>query len=378
MTTSNPHCLAILAFSALVAIVPPHQAYAAGIWTATGSLHVARESHTATLLNNGKVLAAGGEGSAGVVATAEAYNPITSLWVAAGKLNVARAAHNALLLKNGKVLIAGGCIGSCLRNDTATAELYDPTTGVWSLTDAMHTVRVNFGMVLLGNGKVLAMGGCTAQNSGGCITVTATAELYDPATGTWKVTGSLHNGRSAFTATALGNGKILVAGGTNGVGTPLATAEIYDPATASWSATGHMAVARDEHTATLLQSGQVLVAGGENIAGVSETRTELYNPINKTWALSGDMHASRLEHTAVLLKNGTVLVVGGNRVTPTTTTVLSSAEIYSPASGTWTVTGKMNSVRVGHTSTLLVSGMVLSAGGANATTELNSAEIYLP
>jgi N-acetylneuraminic acid mutarotase len=351
---------------------------ASGTWTPTGSLHVARDSHTATLLRNGTVAVAGGEGEAGATASTEVYNPATRAWTVSGSLHVARAAHDAVLLKSGDMLVAGGCTGSCLRSETDTSELYHTATGKWSITGSMHLPRFGFGMVLLANGKVLAAGGCTSQNVNGCITVTAAAEIYDPATGAWTPTGSLHVGRTTLTATLLPNGKVLVAGGINAAGDPLASAELYNPATGRWILTGAMHVARDEHSATLLPGGKILVTGGENSASVSTTSAELYTPSTGVWSLTGSLHTSRLEHPAVLLRNGTVLVSGGNHVTAAATTVLSSAEIYNPSTGLWRTTGSMHAARVGHSSTLLPSGLALDAAGANAAFELLSAETYQP
>jgi hypothetical protein len=300
------------------------------------------------------------------------------LWKATGGLKVARASHSAVRLTSGKILVAGGCTGSCLRTDTAAAEVYNPTSGVWTLTGTMKSPRASFGMVLLPNGKVLAAGGCTAQNANGCATVTAAAELYNPATGVWISTGPMHAARSALTATLTPTGLVLVAGGVNAAGDPLRTAELYNPATGKWATTGAMNVARDEHTATALANGKILVAGGEDPAGLSDASTELYDPASGVWSLTGRLHAGRLEHTAVLLHNGKVLVSGGNKVTASTTTVLSSAELYNPATGAWTTTGTMRSPRVGHTSTVLTSGLALDAGGSNNTNELSSAEFYTP
>jgi N-acetylneuraminic acid mutarotase len=351
---------------------------ASGTWTPTGRLHVARDSHTATLLPNGTVVVAGGEGEGGATASTEVYNPTTKAWTISGPLHVPRAAHDAVLLKSGEVLVAGGCTGTCLRTETDTAELYHEATGKWSPTGSMRLARFGFGMVLLLNGKVLAVGGCTSQNVNGCITLTGAAEIYDPVTGKWTPTGSLRVGRSALTATLMPNGKVLVAGGINAAGDPIASAEVYNPATGSWASTGAMHAARDEHTALLLPSGKILVAGGENIFGVSTASAELYSPSTGTWSATGNLHTSRLEYPAVLLKNGNVLVSGGNNVTADTTSVLSSAEIYNPATGKWTPTGSMNATRVGHSSTLLSSGLVLNAAGANAVFELLSAETYQP
>jgi N-acetylneuraminic acid mutarotase len=189
----------------------------------------------------------------------------------------------------------------------------------------------------------------------------------------------LHAARGGFSTTVLSNGQVLVAGGINAANNPINSVEKYDPPSGKWILTGQLKVARDEHTATLLPNGQVLVAGGEAPNGTSTATAELYNPATKSWTLTGSMNGDRLEHTAVLLSNGAVLVSGGNKQRANSTTVLSSAELFNPATGAWTTTGSMNTARVGHSSTLLASGQVLSAGGAsNAGNELTSAELYRP
>ena len=125
----------------------------------------------------------------------------------------------------------------------------------------------------------------------------------------WSPTGSMASARLEHTATLLPSGLILVAGGT-GSGGVSATTELYDPATGTWAPTGSLASARKLHTATLLPSGQVLVVGGDNGTGPLAS-TELYDPATGTWAPTGPLASARLEHTATLLPSGKILVVGG-------------------------------------------------------------------
>ena len=369
-----------LAFAGLIGgAVAPADGAPRGTWVTTGSLHFAREGQTATLLSSGVVVVAGGETSNAVTASTEVYDPTTGRWRASGKLNQARGSAGAVLLNSHVILIAGGCTGNCLGPSTRSAELYNPTTGVWSTTAAMGTARVYFGLVLLRSGKVLAVGGCTGQNSNGCSGVTAAAELFDPASHTWRRTGPLNVARGSMTATLLANGQVLVAGGINAANNPLRSAELYNPSTGTWRLTGMLNVARDEHTATRLANGQVLVAGGENLASVSTTSAELYNPANGRWTVTGSLGTGRLEHAAVLLANGNVLVSGGSKVNAAGTAfALASAELYNPATGAWKATGSLHAARFDHTSTVLLSGFVLDAGGANINNELASAELYTP
>jgi N-acetylneuraminic acid mutarotase len=195
---------------------------------------------------------------------------------------------------------------------------------------------------------------------------------------TWRPTGSLNIARGSMTATLLANGQVLVAGGINAAGDPLRSAELYNPTTGTWRMTGNLNVNRDEHTATRLTNGQVLVAGGENLASVSTTSAELYNPATGRWAVTGSLGTGRLEHAAVLLANGNVLVSGGSKVTASNAFALAGAELYNPATGAWKTTGSLHAARIGQTSTLLLSGLVLDTAGANLSNDLASAELYRP
>src|SRR2546430_4201647 len=140
----------------------------------------------------------------------------------------------------------------------------------------------------------------------------------------WEYTGSLKTARFHHTATLPPDGRVLVVGGEQGH-PPLASAELYDPATGTWSATGSLNTARDSHTATLLPSGKVLVAGGrETDPGPSLASAELYDPATGTWSPTGSLNTARLYHTATLLPNGKVLVAGGGETDRKSTRLNSS------------------------------------------------------
>jgi WD40 repeat protein len=278
------------------------------------------------------------------------------------------------LLPNGKVLVTGGYNGNV---DSATAELYDPASGTWTATGSLATRREQHTATLLPNGKVLVVGGIDF------FTDVASAELYDPASGTWTAAGSLTFARRSHTTTLLPNGKVLVAGGFADVlgyiGNPLASAELYDPATGTWTSTGSLASARFQHTATLLPNGTVLVAGGDNYGNNRQgilTSAELYDPASGTWTSAGRLASVRYQHTATLLGNGNVLVTGGSNGNVN----LATAELYDPASGAWTATGSLAATRRNHTGTSLPTGKVLVAGGIYNSSggALASAELYEP
>ncbi len=278
-------------------------------------------------------------------------------------LNTARNFHTATLLPNGKVLVAGGVDSS--GNPSVSAELYDPASGTWTATGSLNTARYEPTATLLPNGKVLVAGGF------GTSSYLTSAELYDPASGSWTATGSLNTARYQHTATLLPNGKVLVAGGYNG--SYLTGAELYDPASGTWTATGSLNTARYEHTATLLPNGKVLVAGGSN--GSALTSAELYDPASGSWTATASLNTARFYHTTTLLPNGKVLVAGGFL----TSGALTSAELYDPASGTWTATGSLNTGRYEHTATLLPNGKVLVGGGIDSSVNPSvSAELYDP
>jgi N-acetylneuraminic acid mutarotase len=251
-----------------------------GTWTATGSMDRGRFYHTATLLLDGTVLVAGGVISDNrVLPVAELYDPRTGTWTATGRMRGAFSPETATLLLDGTVLAVGGIDGS----ELVSAELYDPRTGTWSVTGSLSGAHGGTA-TLLPDGKVLVAGGNSSvlvvePNIGGpapdALTL-ASAEVYDPDTGSWTVIGSMTEARIGYTATLLADGTVLVAGGrrndTSGTRL-LASAELFDPGSGSWTVTTGMLTARAGHTATLLPDGTVLVTGGSD-----SNLVELYDP----------------------------------------------------------------------------------------------------
>ena len=350
-------------------------------WVPTGSLNVPRSGHSATLLPDGRVLVAGGVDAAfAALASAELFDPATGRWTLTGSLLAARSVHTATLLPGGNVLVVGGDSIDAPPQRLGlggSAELYDPISGSWSPTGSLNTPRSAFTATLLATGKVLVAGGVGDSDE-----PLDSAELYDPATGTWSVTGNLVAPRFFHTATPLLDGRILVVAGWNDdfFQTVTSAVELYDPQAGSWSSAEGLDKGRVFHTATRLRDGRVVVAGGyESNAPVSFDTAELFDPIGGTWASVGNLGFAREGHTATLLGNGDVLVAGGfdwnSRLH------VDGAEVYDAASATWTQTAAPGSARLRHTATLLPDGKVLVAGGTFVTPAyenipLGSAELY--
>ena len=349
-----------------------------GHWTTISHLNAARGIQSATLLPNGKVLVVGGTGTNNVVLTStEIYDPVTGLWATNSATTVPRTAHTATLLANGQVLATGGAFSTGLMSTLASTEVYDYANGTWTNTGPLATPRYFHSATLLSSGKVLVTGG-----EGSNYVTLSSAEEYLPDTGLWITTSAMNTQREAHTATLLADGKVIVAGGYCIDDGTLSSAELFSAATSTWTNTGTMNIGRWNHTATLLRNGKILVAGGLTdygafILGGSTPSSELYDPIARTWTPTGSMCAPRCSHTAVLLPDGKVLVAGG-RTNFIYNTFVSSAELYDPLSGTWTMTGALNFARDGHTATLLPNGCVLVAGGYGSAFELSSAEMYDP
>jgi N-acetylneuraminic acid mutarotase len=246
-------------------------------------------------------------------------------------------------------------------------------TGTWTSAGTLPAPAAWYGQhdgaVLLGSGTdmVLVIGGAD-----GASTAVGTTAVYDAAATTWSAAAPLKVPRRLYTATTLGDGRVLVAGGISGSrqfpAPGLTAVEIYDPAQNAWTTETPMKHARWGHSAVLVGT-QVLVAGGFTVrSGQSElalSSAELYDPVAKTWTEVGPMTDPRGGHAAVLLKNGKVLVVGGLLPVGTGADAdLAYCELYDPTAKTWSVTGNMNAARSGHQATALADGAsVLVTGG---------------
>ena len=351
-----------------------------GNWSTTkGNLLSPLWLNTQVLLTNGNVLVAGGANLTNVLNTAQLYNPTTGLWTATGSMHTARESFAAVALANGQVLVEGGegSGGAIL----ATAELYTPSTGKWTPAGAMSVARYGHTATLLQNGKVLVTGGCT---SGSCTPVTGVTELYDPTTNTWTTTTSLNLHRAYQTATLLPtplhNGKVLVVGGVGGTtGSATKSCELYDPTAKTWTIVASTSVPRYQHAAALLASGKVLVSGG-NCGRCAYSTAEIYDPTHNSWTPTGNMTlvGGRFAHTATTLANNTVLIAAGGTFHGLTYQPTPTTEIYDVVTGKFKAAGSLNQWRMYQTASLLTSGQAMVLGGNDYSGLSQTAEIYTP
>ncbi len=347
--------------------------YPAGVvFIRPGDSRQLRERHTATLLPDGKVLVVGGS-PATISNTTEVYNPTNYGFTNGSNPNWGRIGHTATLLPNGKVLIVGG------RGNPGTAELYDSTTGTFSPTGALQNPRWAHTATLLPNGKVLIIGGIkpgSAAATDGSDYVPS-AELYDPAAGTFTLTGApMEARRYEHTATLLPDGRVLIAGGIFRVSTDfysLSSTEFYDPSTGAFTAGQFMKRPRGSHTATLLSDGRVLFVGGfDYMDSQTPYRAEIHDWAAGVSTETGVTGARRIGHTATALSSGEVLVVGGcggeypnySSITPPTTHSRNT-EFYQLGTNSFTTLLTLQYARCYHTTTMLNSGDVLMVGGGN-------------
>ena len=292
-----------------------------------------------------------------VVHASMAMAQTPGMFTATGNMTTPRIGHTATLLPNGRVLIAGGEDGVS-NSAQASAELYDPVTGTFIPTGSMTTSHTGHSATMLPNGQVLIAGGGPRSNCG-CISAVASAELYDPATGTFAPTGAMTVERQLHTATLLNNGKVLIAGGirTVMVGSDsqvrlLASAELYDPATGIFTATGDMHEPYSD-TATLLPNGKVLITRGYYYDAQADLITSSATP-NSTTLRPAPLPSWETRSrtisvaTATPLMNGKVLIAGGGTDFPT-----GSTELYDPATGAFTMTGSLVTAREQDAATLL-------------------------
>jgi Kelch motif protein len=348
----------------LCALAAPSAAVADG-WSATfppGSTHIL---HTEVRLADDRVLVAGG--TTGASHSGELYNPLTNAWTdTTSAMAHPRDLHFSALLPDGTVLVAGGAYGG----NKNTAELFDPGTGLFTANSPFMThPRGGAVGTVLADGRVLVAGGSDDSDN------LASADLYYPfAVGgqnaqVWQSADAMDHAHRSGPAILLPSGKVLIVGGRDTNGTVLKQAETYDPAanppTGLWSPAHDMFAVRWGPAAALLPDGRVLVAGGELDGDHKLASAEVYDPATNTWShTANDMSEPRTQPSATLLRNGKILVAGGDKSNASVASFgATSADLYDPATNSWSPAAAMHEARFGLTASELCDGRVLVSGG---------------
>lgn len=275
------------------------------------------------------------------------------------EMTVPRAVHKATVLHDGRVLFTGGCtLAGCGGFEQGqTSEVFDPASRRFVTGPAMTTPRAGHTATLLGDGRVLLVGGYPGEGR----PALATAEVFDPATNTFRPVADLSEQRADHTATVMPDGRVLIAGGTTGTGGALSSTEVFDPATNRFGAGSSLTTARSGHVAVSTAGRLVLIGGTSDLESAMATTDVLDHGV---WSPGPRLRQARTKHAAVVLPDRTVLVIGG-APSPEGRERLASTELLSLGSnrtrpgpalseGQYKLEGAVTS---------LVDGRVVIAGG---------------
>ncbi len=338
---------------------PPPPPVQGGTVRGVANLGTGRSGHAAVALADGRVAVFGGyDTSSTVTGSIEVFDPAGENWTPSkAVLGVARARLSATLLIDGRVLVAGGETASLTDVGTDAWEIWDPAADAIAASGTLVERRTRHRAVRLGDGRVLVTGGSRTDASGAPNFSRATAEIFDPLSLSSSALPSMAVPRAGHEATLLADGRVLVTGGHGSI----ATAEVYDPGTVGFSGAGTMTQARRDHTATLLGDGSVLVAGGGSFTA------DRWIPSQNGFFQVQNMGDVRSLHTAVLVANGRVMIAGGEKpVSGGGVFFHSTMDFFDPPTESFLFPDLRTRVpRSGHTATLLPGGDVLLVGGKN-------------
>jgi len=300
---------------------------ATGACAATASMRTAREKHSASLLPDGRVLVVGGSNGDGWLKDAEIYDPETDQWRTTNPPGPHGANHVALALSDGRIFVAGACMEGATEPAGNAASVFDPTTNAWSKAAPMGQARCGHLAGLLPDGRVLVAGGTDGQQA------LSSSEIYDPAANSWTLSGEMTMGRAFAASVGLADGRVLVAGGVSGDQT-LEAVEAFDAEAGTWQAHASLPSPRAAPTLTRLPDGRALLTGGERSRGEWTETTYLadamvYDPAADAWGVAGKLAVARAAHTATLLADGRVFVAGGLE---TPDRAINTTEVLTPAS----------------------------------------------
>lgn len=344
--------------------------------------HAPRVLHTQTLLPDGRVLLAGGFSNLqGLLPLGnkdlEIFDPTTGHFTVIGTMPTIRAAHTATVLDDKRVVFIGG-------SASTVVEAFDPQTGRLSAMGHILNARAEHAATLLPDGRILITGGIQAHlfyHEGRFemhTKVVDVVELFDTRTGLSKPLQTRNPVcRGGHTQTLLRDGTVLIVGGDWA-----GTAVLFDPVTGTFKDTGHPLMSREDHQATLLADGRVLITGG-SLHGKSLATAEIYDPVSQRFSLLRSvMSAAREDLTATMLGDGRILLTGGedNQAGPQRRdVVLRAADLFDPSTNTFMRLDELTSERDDHRATLLNDGRVFIFGGQTTSeTVLDTGELFIP
>lgn len=358
----------VVAAALACAVVSGLSAPAAAATLPQSPMPSGRSFHVAEFFKDIGLVVTGGWSTNSSHESVNLFTPATNTWSPLSPAPVGPWDAGAVVLADGRWLVLDALVGL----------VYDPTTDTWQAAPALaESFRDASTLTLLPDGDVLIAGGWDRPK---------TSLRYDPTTDTITATSNLIKGRGSHTATALPGGRVLLAGGwawgysvewDTEIQEPLAVTEAYDPLTDTWTALAPMTTRRERHGAALLPSGKVLVMGGRSMNPGTEfvmtASAELYDPATDTWSPAAPMNEVRLNHTTTALPSGHVLVAGGSGDGGR----LASVEVYDPATDTWTTLAPLSEPRWQHTATYVPGHGVLLVGGTPDGTDESLASVDL-
>ncbi len=375
----------------------------------TGSMKAARLFHTATLLNDGRVLVTGGAdplslklfgGDYGFssMASAEIYDPASGTWSEAASMTEPRGGHTATLLPNGEVLVAGGASpgpylsesGLANFSSVTSAAIYNPARNDWRAVDPVKIAHVFHSATLLPDGRVLIAGGDFDYNGfyGKPELFSYETEYFDPAREAWSPGGPFstytffpnQTGRFGHGALLLPDHRLLVVGGREVVPHPwgsvaidFGNTELFRPGTGTWKPAATMATACFRPVLHLLNDGTMLLAAWYTYFSIAAR----YDPVLDRWSSAPASAQVHVSGCGVSLADGRLLVAGGlvgSEIADASNPPIVSCEIFSPLTRQWNPAGPMKTGRANGTLTRLQDGRVLAAGGSTEPT----AELFMP
>ena len=370
--------------------VAPQPTADAGTWLVAGELVEPRNATSAVALGTGEVLVVGSDYQTSWMSacgastdgsdSVEIGDPLTGVWERTTSLPRLRDAPAVVALPDGKALLTGGAAGESIGwSANSSTYVFDPTSREWSRSGLLNTARTLTAATVLTDGRVLVAGGMFMDRASPDVRVLDTAELWDPRSGTWSLTGRLAQTRFRATAVTLADGRVLVVGGPESRESdpiPLASAEVFNPDTGRWTAAGRLATARNGFALIALADGGAIAAGGigsNGSTGGSLAVVERFDSVANSWSSAIALPYPVAGAAGIRMADGRVLLAGGSVRPPESidenagtyaTGFTADVLLFDAETGTWTQTASMPSPRAGASAVLLADGSVVVVGGS--------------